>query len=69
MRAAPNTLDFRIDGIVQTQAVVRILSAQAPHRVSVGGKPLNPHTYRSYRRTILLHFENAAAPQEVRIDC
>ena len=66
--ATPNSLTFHIDGISQTQAVVRILSKRVPRSITVGGKPLDLHAYQTNGRTILLRFENTATPQDVRID-
>lgn len=66
--ATSSTLTFHADGIAQTGAVVRILSKRAARTVLVGGKALDPGAYMWDGNTLLLHFENTAAPQEIRIE-
>jgi hypothetical protein len=66
--ATATALTFGADGIAQTQAVARILSDRVPRAVTVGGKPLDRSAYRWNGRTLLLHFESTATPQQIRID-
>lgn len=66
-QATASSLQFRIDGIDDTQAVVRILATQAPKQVLLNGAPLSPQQYSQSGRTVLLHFTNHATSQEVHL--
>ncbi|RRA48352.1 hypothetical protein [Acidipila sp. EB88] len=66
--ATAHTLDFRADGIEDTDAVVRILATTLPSRILVDNKPLAPDQYSQGGRTLLLRFTNRAEPQAVRIE-
>ncbi len=63
-----NELVFRAEGIDQTEAAVRILSARAPRDVTLDGKPITADHYQHSGRTLLLSFQNTATPQQVRVD-
>ncbi len=64
---AGHALVFDAEGIDQTEAVVRILSAKIPRKVTIDNKPLDPDKYRHSGRTLLLRFLNLAKPQEIRV--
>jgi hypothetical protein len=66
-QAVRDSLTFQAEGIDQTQAVIRILSPKPPREVTLDGKELDAKQYRHEGRTLLLHFENTAAPQQVKI--
>lgn len=65
--ASADTFVFEAEGIDQTQAVVRILSTRAAREVTLDGKPLDPGQYVHSGRTLLIHFVNHAAPQQVQV--
>ena len=62
-----NSLAFQVQGIEDTQGVVRILSARAAREVDLGGKPLDPGSYEYNGRTLLIRFKNTAAPQQIKV--
>ena len=59
---------FHAEGIDQTQAAVRILTARTPRDVMLNDKILNSDRYRQNGRTLLLHFVNTAALQKIQVD-
>ncbi len=65
--ASRDSLTFQAEGIDQTQAVIRILSPKAPREVTLDGRGLDAKQYRHEGRTLLLHLENTAAAQQVKI--
>jgi hypothetical protein len=65
--AIGHSYSFEAEGIDKSQAVVRILSEKAPRAVILDGLLLNADQYQHSGRTLLLHFENAAAPRQVQI--
>jgi hypothetical protein len=65
--ASAGGLAFEAEGIDQTNAVVRILSTKPPREITVNGKRLDPGQYRQSGRTLLLHFLNTAAPQQIQL--
>ncbi len=58
---------FKAQGIDQTQAVVRILTSKAVREITLNGNALDAGEYRQNGRTLLLHFLNTAAPQEIQV--
>ena len=62
-----NSLTFQVEGIDQTQGVARILVGKAVRQVTLNGKPLESEHYQRNGRTLLLHFPNTAAPQQIRV--
>ncbi|WP_446742732.1 hypothetical protein [Silvibacterium acidisoli] len=65
---AARKLTFSVDGIDQTDGVVRILSAKAPRSVSLDGKPLAAGQYQQSGRTVLVHFPLTAAAQKLEVE-
>jgi hypothetical protein len=65
--ASPDSLTFQAEGIDQTQAVIGILSPKPPREVTLDGRRLDSRQYRHGRRALILHFENTAAPQQIKI--
>ncbi len=66
--ASADAFVFRAEGIDQTEAVVRILSARVPKSVVLDNKPLASDHYQQSGRTLLLHFRNLATRQEIRVN-
>jgi len=65
--ASTDRLTFKAQGIDQTQAAVRILTSKAVREITLNGKALDAGEYRQSGRTLLLHFLNTAAPQEIQV--
>jgi hypothetical protein len=65
--ATTNSIAFQVEGIDQTQAVMRILSTRNAKEVTLNGKPLDPAQYQHSGRTLLLHFPNTATPQQIQV--
>ena len=65
--ATAASLSFDFEGIDQTQGAARILILKQVRTVTLNGKPLEPSQYRSSGRTLLLHFQNIAAPQRIQV--
>ncbi len=65
--ASPGSLAFEAEGIDQTNAVVRVLSAKPAREITVNGKRLDPGQYRQSGRILLLHFLNTATPQQIQL--
>jgi len=65
--ATARSLSFEAEGIDQTQAVVRILAPSAPRSVTLDGKPLDPGEIQQAGRTLLLRFDNTAAPEKIQV--
>jgi hypothetical protein len=66
-QASSASLAFKADGIDQTNAVVRILATKPPSAIKIDGKRLDPSQYSQNGRTLLLHFLNTAAPQQIEV--
>ncbi len=65
--AAATSFTFTAEGIDQTQAVARILLAKPVRAIILNGKPLDATQYQRSGRTLLLHFQNTATPQQIQI--
>lgn len=65
--ASADRIVFKAEGIDQTQAVARILLMKRVREVRVDGKALDAGEYKQSGRTLLLHFENTATPQEIQV--
>jgi hypothetical protein len=66
-QVSADSLTFQVEGIDQTQAVARILLGKAVRQVTLNGKPLDSSQYQRSGRTLLLHFQNTAAPQQIKV--
>jgi hypothetical protein len=66
-QVSADSLTFQAEGIDQTQAVARILPGRAVRQVTLNGRPLDSSQYQRNGRTLLLHFQNTAAPQQVKV--
>jgi hypothetical protein len=66
-QVSADSLTFQAEGIDQTQAVARILLKKAVRQVTLNGKPLDRSQYQRNGRTLLLHFQNTAAPQQIKV--
>jgi hypothetical protein len=66
-QVSADSLTFQAEGIDQTQAVARILLKKAVRQVTLNGKPLDSSQYQRNGRTLLLHFQNTAAPQQIKV--
>jgi hypothetical protein len=67
-QAGKGKLIFDADGIADTNAVVRIQTANRPRRVIVGGTALQPKDYEVAAGTLLIRFQNSTAPLRVEIE-
>jgi hypothetical protein len=65
--ASAGSLAFEAEGIDQTNAIVRILSTKPAREITVNGKPLDNGRYRQSGRTLVMHFVNAATPQQIQV--
>ena len=67
-RVEGKTLNFRAEGIGDTNAVVRIAARKAPAAVTIGGKPAEKSQYDFAGGTLRLRFANSVEgiPVEVR---
>ncbi len=65
--ASAHSLDFEAEGIDQTEAVARIVVARDVRAVTLNGKLIDRAEYQRSGRTLLLHFENKATPQQIRV--
>lgn len=65
--ASSDSLTFQAEGIDQTQAVIRILSAKPAREIRLNGKSLDPGQYQHTGRTLLIHFSNTATPQQIQV--
>lgn len=65
--ASSDRLTFQAEGIDQTQAVVRILSAKPAREITVDGKALDASQYQHRGRSLLLRFFNTATPQTIEV--
>ncbi len=65
--ATAASLSFDFEGIDQTQGAARILILKPVRAVTLNGTPVAPSQYRSSGRTLLLHFQNTAAPQQMQV--
>ena len=65
--ASADSLDFEAEGIDQTEAVVRVIVARDVRAITLNGKPVDRSEYQRSGRTLLLHFENTATPQQIRV--
>jgi hypothetical protein len=63
----PGTIRFHTDGVAGSEAVVCVLSQQAPREVAVGGKPLTHNAWEFTDGLLRLRFENSAEGVEVEI--
>jgi hypothetical protein len=66
-KADADSLEFRADGIGDTNAVVQIASRTAPVEVLVGGQPLDHSQYDYQAGLLRLGFPNAVEPIPIRI--
>ncbi|MHB1793846.1 MAG: hypothetical protein ACYCPO_02660 [Acidobacteriaceae bacterium] len=65
--ASPGKLTFQVEGIDQTQAVIRILSTRGVRQITLRGKPLDPSQYQHSGRTLRMHFSNTVTPQKIQV--
>lgn len=65
--ASATTLRFDYEGIDQTESVARILIAKPVRLVTLNGRPLPASTYKQSDRTLLLHLQNTAVPQQINL--
>lgn len=65
--ATDGRLVFHAEGIDQTRALVRILATRPAKEITLNGKPLDASQYEQSGRTLLIHFINAARPQQIQI--
>ena len=63
--ASATTLRFDYEGIDQTESVVCILIAKPVRLVTLNGRPLPAGSYKQSDRTLLLHLQNTAIPQQI----
>ena len=61
------TLQFRADGIGETNAIVQIAAHSAPVEVLVGGKPLDPSKYDYSAGLLRVRFPNSVEPVTVNV--
>lgn len=61
------TLQFRADGIGETNAIVQIAAHSAPVAVLVGGKPLDPSKYDYSGGMLRVRFPNSVEPVTVDV--
>ena len=67
-QATEKSLAFNVQGIDQTQAIVRILCLRAPKSVSVNSQSLSANQYQyELGRSLVIHFTNTASPQPIHI--
>ena len=66
--ASAEKLSFLVDGIENTQAVVRIRTQLKPVRMLVGGKLVDRADYDLDQGTLRLRFTNSAQPVPIEID-
>jgi hypothetical protein len=66
-RFAGNVLNFSVEGIANTQAVVRILAPGIPSRVLVGGKALPQDNYVASSGTLPLRRQNSVDEMPVEV--
>ena len=60
-------LTFDAEGIDQTRAVARVLLDKPVREVTVNGRPVDSSQYQRSGRTLLLHFQNTATPQQIQV--
>lgn len=67
-RVEGKTLNFRAEGIGDTNAVVRIAALKAPAAVTIGGQPAEQSQYDFAGGTLRLRFANSVQgiPVEIR---
>jgi hypothetical protein len=58
---------FRVEGIADTQAVVRCTAESRPARVLIDGKAADQTSYDAWSRTVLLRFPNTTTPAQVEV--
>ena len=66
-KAEGQTLQFRADGIGDTNAVVQIAMPSAPAQVLVGGQPLDPSKFDFSSGMLRVRFPNSAEPVAVEV--
>jgi hypothetical protein len=66
-QVSADSLTFQAEGIDQTKAVARILLRKAVRQVTLNGKPLDSSQYQRSGSTLLLHFQNTATPQQIKV--
>jgi hypothetical protein len=66
-QASSDGLTFEAEGIDQTQSIVQILCPRAPREVILNHKALDASQSQYTGRSLVLHFVNAAVPQEIRV--
>jgi hypothetical protein len=66
-KAVGNSLEFRADGVGDTNAVVQIASRTAPVEILVGGKPLDAAKYDYQAGLLRLRFPNTAEPIPITV--
>jgi hypothetical protein len=66
-KADSRTLQFRADGIGDTNAIVQIVMPAAPAQVLVGGQPLDPSKFDFSSGMLRVRFPNSAEPVTVEV--
>jgi hypothetical protein len=66
-RLSNGNLFFSVEGIGDTQAVVRCRAKSPPRQVLLAGKPVNETLYDAPSRTLLMRFANEVTPQQVEV--
>jgi len=64
-KSGDKTLEFRAEGIGDTNSVIRIAAPRAASEILVGGTPLQPSNYDYTQGTLRLRFPNSVAPVPV----
>ena len=65
--ASADRFSLKVEGIDQTQAVVRILTVKTVREIRLDGNVLDAAQYQQHGRTLQLRFTNTAAPEVIQI--
>ncbi len=64
--SAPNQINFTVEGISDTPAILLLESPQPPKTVTLAGKALN-YEYSADERLLRIHFPNESTPRDLAV--
>ncbi len=67
-RSAAGRLTFDMEGIADTNAVIRITASRRPAKLIAGGVAVPPGEYEMSTGTLLIRLQNSTSPMQVEID-
>ena len=62
-----NGMSWTVEGVAKSPAVVLVRNAEAPHAITLDGKPISNFDYSTMNRLLWIRFTNESRPRELRV--